>query len=582
MAGIAGFALLDTSRKTPRDHLTMWRLMAEPLDAARSFTEERIQCAFDNSISFSEDDDVLVWLDGEIYGAGAETSAHPNDAARLSELYRSNRLAYLPEIDGIFAAVIYDRTRQEIHLINDRYGFRQFYIWQPPGGGIVWASRLRAFLAAPGFDPQIDRVAVADFMEIGYMIEDRSYFEGVSLLSSGSHLALDLRTGRIEQQRYWWWDRIKPIEGPIDEDEIAERLGDLFVQAVQKRVRKNENVGLLLSGGLDSRAILAAMPAYCDPVQTVTFGLEGCQDRVLASRATAVRGAQSHQFALDSQNWLGPRIESVWLTDGQYDLMHMHGVEAGPLILEHFEIDMSGFGGDATIGGSYLRENALDCSITPERAAAFMDCSPDRLRIGDQYSSLNKLDFFFIQNRVRRFLHVAVVLSHSVGLPCRLPFVDNRLMEFVYSLPDALRFKSHIYRKMLLARFPQYFRSIPWQKTGIPISYSESRAKLIHLGRRIRRKLSKLSKGLVQDPFASQGFSNYDLWLREEPARSLFDELFTSPDALYPKYLPRETVTAMWAEHLSGKNHATMLCRYATFEIWLKQAFYGKYRPAHG
>jgi asparagine synthase (glutamine-hydrolysing) len=160
-----------------------------------------------------------------------------------------------------------------------------------------------------------------------------------------------------------------------------------------------------------------------------------------------------------------------------------------------------------------------------------------------------------------------------------MPFFDNRLIELAYSLPDALRFGSRIYRKMLLGRFPDYYKSIPWQKTGVPIGYSDKLAKLVHYGKRVRRKLSVLTEGLIANPYSSQGYANYDEWIRNEPARSFFGKLLSNPDALYPAYLPREAVKSCWDSHLAGTNNSQALCRYATFEIWLQQVFEKKFRP---
>jgi asparagine synthase (glutamine-hydrolysing) len=303
--------------------------------------------------------------------------------------------------------------------------------------------------------------------------------------------------------------------------------------------------------------------------------MDGCLDRILAAQVAMVRGAESHQFALDGKNWLPPRVDGVWLSDGQYDIMHMHGIETVPLVRSLFDINIEGFLGDVVLGGSYLRRGTLDRPITVAQAAKQMGCDANKVEIGNQYSFLNKTDYFFLQNRGRRFIYGYIELLASCGVRHRMPFYDNRLVEFSYSLPDALRFGSRIYNRMLLHRFPAYYKSIPWQKTGVPIGYPDKIVKLIYFEKRVRRKLSSLIHGLVTYP----DYVDYDRWIRDEPARSFFTKLFSNPDALYPAYLPRETIKSCWDNQLAGKNNSQKLCRYATFEIWLQQAFEKKFRP---
>jgi len=170
------------------------------------------------------------------------------------------------------------------------------------------------------------------------------------------------------------------------------------------------------------------------------------------------------------------------------------------------------------------------------------------------------------------------VVMMSDYIETRIPFYDNKLLEFSYSLPDSMRLKSHIYKTMLLRKFPEFYRRIPWQKTGDPIGMSDNVAKLLHLIRRVRRKVSRYSGGVFHDALQFYEYVDYPDWLRREPARKVFSALFNHPKAIYPQYLPRSRVKFAWNEHLRGLDHAEELCRYLTFEIWLQQAFEKRFR----
>ena len=83
------------------------------------------------------------------------------------------------------------------------------------------------------------------------------------------------------------------MTGKIDVDEVAEELGRLFIDAVNRRCNQ-KGIGVCLSGGLDSRAILAAMPNRQEPIHTITFGKRGCDDIRIASKVAKIKGASHH------------------------------------------------------------------------------------------------------------------------------------------------------------------------------------------------------------------------------------------------------------------------------------------------
>jgi len=529
-------------------------------------------------------DGIYVWLDGEFCNrrelqAACETPAK-SDTEILHVLFRQSRdLSFLADIDGYFCAAIYDTSTSKVHLITDRYGLRRLY-WTVCGSLLVWSSELKAMLALPDFRPRIDPQAVTEFLNVGYLLENRTWFQGVELLPSATVLTWDADKGTIDRHRYWWWDQIKPFAGKIDEEQVVEELARLFIDAVERRSGQGERVGLTLSGGLDSRAILAAMPDRGYPVQVVTYGQSGCDDIRIAAMAAQVKGAVHRVVELGPDNWLMPRIKGVWWTDGELDLMHMHGIEAREVIKDAFDINLNGFAGDLILGGSYLqaKTKARDNS---QSIAAFMGCDPSLIERFDEYSSLRTLDFYFLQNRVRRFTYCGT-RHFLTSIEQRKPFYDNRLINFVYSLPDELRAHGRIYRLMLLSTFPDYYRHIPWQKTGACIGTPRLVAKVLSGFRRVRDMAVRGAGhiGIRRHAHRPRAMVDYAIWIRAEPARSFIDKILKNPDALYREYVQPQSVRDTWQRHLNGEDLASMVCRYLTFEIWLQQVFGGRYRPS--
>jgi asparagine synthase (glutamine-hydrolysing) len=299
-------------------------------------------------------------------------------------------------------------------------------------------------------------------------------------------------------------------------------------------------VGISLSGGLDSRALLAAMPAEKHrPIHTVTFGVPGCDDIQIASQIAHVKSAVHHVVELTSANWLLKRMAGVWYTDGQANLLHMHALISVEEQRKNYRVNLNGFLGDAILGGSYLFDK--------------------RWTIAEK-----------TVQRGRRFINEGTRLTNNF-LHNRIPFFANPLMEFTCSIPESLRAHSKIYNEMLLAAFPAFFAKIPWQTTQLPISASRARVFAVSKLRGAMRRLAKFAPGLGLIGHATHSYHNYAVWIRHAPARSLFERMLLDPSARYRDFCQASDVPRLWSEHMKGRDHSEQLCRALTFELWLRQ-----------
>ncbi len=494
-------------------------------------------------------EEIHVWMDGEFYSQELliEKSETMGDPEILAQLYQKDtNLNFLKKINGIFSAVIYDKKYQQVHLITDRYGLQYLY-WGIIDNNLIWSSEVKAFLGYPNFTPKINHESVQDFFSEGYLKDNKTWFDGVELLPSGTVLTWDIKTSKHHIQQYWSWSDIKPFIGKVNEKDIVDELGYLFSQAIERQTKQSEKIGITLSGGLDSRAILAAIPKNNRSIPTLTFGKVDCDDAQIAKEVANLKGASFQFYELNHHNWLTPRLKGIWYSDGQLDLTHMHGIEAFEDIREKFQINMSGYLGDALLGGSYLNNTAG--------------------------SSFKKY-----QNRGRRFIAMGTRLMET-SIHVRKPFFDNQLMEFTISIPESMRKKSYIYNKMLLHKYPEYFQSIPWQNTGYAIGSSTYKKFTIRFlnsfKRQYRNRLSIMTGVEYNNP---NRYTDYPRWIRQEPAISFFKEVLKSSLSLYPEFIDKTKVLSELEQHISGSDFSDNLCRYLTFEIWLQQVFSARYR----
>jgi len=519
-----------------------------------------------------------IWLDGEFYNREEIAQEFgiqvDTDLALLVALFKcADRRTAFGRIDGIYSAVIHDQPARKLHLLSDRHGLRPLF-WASYGSKFMWASEVKAFLVLPKFEPVLNPQALEEFLGIGYLIKAHTWFKGIQRLAPATHLTYDLQDGSVKECRYWWWDRISPHPERVDEREAAEELGRRFTRAVELRSGAEDRVGIVLSGGLDSRAILAAMPERRLPISALTFGMAGSPDLRIARRVADLKGACHHIHAITAENWIAPRIEAVWWTDGLLNLLHMHGIEHLNDIKILFDVSLNGVGGGGLVGGVHLFAPEDFFAYTRHILGLDADRHPTLFEsLREEFVRTGSAHSFCINHRIRSFSLHGPRTGTFKGVEYRLQFLDNGFQEMLYGLPLCLKMHNRIYRQMLLKAFPDYYRHIPWQSTGVPIAWPMWAIKASQAVQKVRRRIRPRSS-------ESRNYTNYPTWIRCEPARSLFEALLLNSQALYPQYLSRSRVVHAWEMHLSGADRSEALGRFLTLELFLQQVFEGRWRTA--
>lgn len=560
MAGLVGFVRQDSWKPRELDAL---KQMRETLAHGSFYVNDELTVAQDvcasrchtNIIQKAPQpyvkDGVYIWMHGECYDAGQAPGAPAGatDPEILVHLYlRDGNFNFLRDMDAYCVAAVYDSRKKLVFLVNDRYGFTYMY-WTVHRGSLAWASEMKAFLALPDFTPAVDRQAVDDFLNLGQLMHDRTWFDGVQLLGPASVLTFDLASRKVDIQRYWTYDDVAMMTGKLDEEEIAREMGRLFIRGVERRIGPGERVGQCLSGGLDSRAILAATPDRARPIHVITFGKEGCDDIRIASRAAKLKRAEHHTIDISSENWLEPRFASVWWTDGSANLLHLHRTGAIREEKKHYDIMLNGLAGDAVVGGSIIR-------------------APD----------FNYHRGFLA--RVRRFTQAGGTRLGEVMLWDRVPFFDKDFFQFVYSIPERLRMNWHIYTRMLLGTFPDYYRSIPWQRTGHTIRWPYQYMKAWGYVREAKMRATRaLLKPIGLFKSDKRHYTDYSGWICVNPGKSVFENMLFDKASLTPQYVSRRHLADNWDCQMHGLDRADVLCRFMTLEIWLRQVFQNQFRP---
>jgi asparagine synthase (glutamine-hydrolysing) len=215
----------------------------------------------------------------------------------------------------MFAFAIHDMPRKRLFFARDRFGKKPLYYCCRPGL-FAFASELTALARHPGVSRHIDRTSLKKLFAYGFIPAPRSLYTGVQRLPGGHQMVFALdRPGEVTVRKYWEF-AIEPPRGIPANPEAAwgEELRHLLSQAVRRRLMSDVPLGVFLSGGIDSSAVLAyacaALPA--GQVQTFSIGFEEPSfDESAQARAVAAHfGARHHErrLSIERARELVPRV----------------------------------------------------------------------------------------------------------------------------------------------------------------------------------------------------------------------------------------------------------------------------------
>ena len=358
-------------------------------------------------------------------------------------------------IRGMFAFAIWRSTERALFLFRDPMGIKPLYYWVPPGGGIVFASEVKALLTFPGFRPSLNRRAIGQFLEFGYTFEDeRTILNGVHKLPPG-HFVCVRANEKPELKRYFCPEAAS--DRTAKSGELEDKLHATLAEVTAQHLIADVPVGLLLSGGLDS-SLIAALAARQTTVRTFTMGFaqSNLDERAHARRVARHIGSE-HEEILITPREVSDGLESTiacfddlfadWGTISTrllYQKCHERGIK----------VVLVGEGADELFGGydvfrSSESQTLVDwwlfqlyrryCGRRYGRYfGAFRALMRDYLNSvnGDRFDAIR---LFETRNQLpNNYVMKVDKASMSVSVEARVPYLDQRVAEIAYRIPKSL------------------------------------------------------------------------------------------------------------------------------------------------
>jgi asparagine synthase (glutamine-hydrolysing) len=326
-----------------------------------------------------------IVFNGEIYNfrelrsglqAGGARFATTSDTEVLLRLWERDGEACVHALRGMFAFAVWDARRRRLFVARDRLGKKPLYYWT--GGGLfIFASEIKALLAHPAVPRALDWQAFHHYMAFGYTPGDRSIFAGIRKLPAG-HTAI-VRDGALTLHRYWTLPPARQGR-PEPVPDMAARVRAALRDAVRVRLESDVPLGVFLSGGIDSGAIVACMREITSgPIATFCVGMDGAasHDERPYARLVAERFGTEHHEEL-----VAPKIAEVagalvrHFDEPFADSSALPTFAVAEATSRHLKVALSGIGGDEAFAG-YPRYLGVRLSELYARVPGALRALPD-------------------------------------------------------------------------------------------------------------------------------------------------------------------------------------------------------------
>lgn len=357
--------------------------------------------------------DICVIFNGEIYNhqglrrqleaRGCRFQTDHSDTEVLIHGYKIWGPDLWAKLNGMFAVAIYDRHRKKMVLARDRFGEKPLF-YAANNSAFVFASELPALLCHPSMrNVSVSKTALMKYFAHGFFPGEHTPYEGTFKLPAGHVLTIDATTRAIDVQPYWRFE-ISPETAPSENmNELTEELEALLSRAVLSRLESDVPLGIFLSGGVDSGAVLSFAADAHPAAELKTFSMgfrETSYDESAFAEEVALHVGSTHHVEICDLEASQPAVPDLLARIGEPlgDSSILPTSMLAAFARKHVTVALSGDGGDELFAGydpfRVLERAKLYNQLVPKPVHSAVAMIAARLPQSDRNMSLD-----FVLNR---------------------------------------------------------------------------------------------------------------------------------------------------------------------------------------
>ena len=362
-------------------------------------------------------------------------SGHQLDADRpsyLVHLYEDD--PFFPAgLNGRFHGLIADRNRGTALLFIDRYGMQRLYVHKSKDA-FYFAAEAKAIFAVRPELRRLDSRGLGELVACGAVLENRTLFEGIETLPPGSGWVF--RNGSLENRGNYFRPHEWENQETLDPESYYRELRQAYSQNLARYFNGKEKIAMSLTGGLDTRMIMAWQQCAPGTLPCYTFGgtYRDCQDVTLSRRVAAMCG-QTHRAIQAGQEFLSrfPHYaeRAVYLTDGCVEVNRSPDAYLNEKAREIAPVRMTG-----NLGGELLRRVRTFKPVVPLPGLFRPEFLSHVRQAGETYTkNVQGSALSFAVFKQSPWNHFGILALEQTQLALRTPFLDNDLIRTVFRAP---------------------------------------------------------------------------------------------------------------------------------------------------
>jgi asparagine synthase (glutamine-hydrolysing) len=558
----------------------------------------------------NEDKSIWIVFNGEIYNyqelrvfllsKGHVFSTH-SDTEVIVHLYEEFGEACIEQLRGMFAFAIWDSREDTLLIARDRVGIKPLY-YTLTKDSLVFGSEIKAILADPSVKVEVDPAIIDRFLTFDYTPGNETLFKGIYKLAPGSYMLV--RNGKVEIKKYW---DLHFFESNLSLPDAENQLMEMLEESVRLHMISDVPVGFLLSGGLDSTAMLSlAVAKTQNRISSFTVGFSDVgitDERPFARLAAETFGTDHHEITISNQDFADFVPKYVW---------HMEEPVCEPpaialyfvskLAKDHVKVLISGEGGDEAFAGypnyrSTLWLERIKTALGPAKASlrgviALADIltgsskfkkylpmvdlpfssyyysrtsSPSRF-FNSHFLELYSTDFAKFVNKQKSVLPVTELMKQNlpISLLNKMLYVDTKTW-----LPDDLLIKAD---KITMAnsielRVPLLDHKLLEFAASLPVNYKLRGFTTKYIAKKTLSK--RVPEAIVKRK--KTGFPvPYESWLRND-LKNWLSGILLDRETIARGYFEKNAIERLIANDQQFGGFSKELFSLAVLEIWHRE-----------
>ena len=543
-----------------------------------SFAHRQSSCQATDGIEFG--------FTGECVEDATSQQRHEGSNDSIAALYRRYGDNFVERLNGLFSGFIFDRFARRLLIFNDRYGAERIY-YHEADGNFYFASEAKALLRILPQLRAFDEQGVAQFLAFGCTFGSQTLFRGIRLLPSAS--AWSFTHGKCSRRKYFspeTWE----AQSPLSADSYEREFRETFQRVLPRYTKADGKVGISLTGGLDTRMIMACLPVINSSYTCYTFaGANGLTlDARLASKIAGSLGLEHLALRIEAdflQNFDTYFDRTVYTTDGCAGALSSHEIYFNAKARELSPIRLTGnFGSEVLRSVSTFKAIGLHPELL---ADSYVKAVGAEIQ-GVANDSIHPVTFAAFREIPWSLFGLLAAGRSQVTF--RTPYLDNKLVMLAYRAPAAFR-RSPLPALRLIEQANPRLACIPTDRGELLRSSA--------LTRSLRRSFGEVtfkidyynSEGLPRllsslDPMLRRVSSNlgilglhkylaYPRWFRKELAPTVLEKV-TSDRVRHAPWWRKDAPEALARAHISGQgNYQRELSTVLSLEA-IERLFFGQ------